>query len=554
MADFQAQSSAEKHHPAGASGATLLPDDTNSVSSRSTKEGTRLFEHEHEQLSSGDDRMRRECSGRLWDTEMLHLRKSAVATVNEGLPALYIDGDSQAGTYTLRTSEQRAARECKSPKAKHARRSEPIKGTSQNGSGFDPADYGADVPDIRDAPRTDDPKAPANGAPAGPQDKVADRSRRPADLTGAPPLSKEEMIAKLQHDFGTSIEVRDGKYVCTLPNCDNKKILETDASEDGLKQMRQRLEQVATEQIARLEKQYNVHFIPGDQELKYYKQTFHTRQPRLDELNAIEAGLLKSYPATVGQTVDIALSKEPVINSAAFYAAVGFPRPTVVIEPQPELLKHAMLEPDAAKNNPRMHGHTLESIIEHELGHHSQAKAGWNDDEAKRNSMARQMGFEPLKMGQNTEWLLRGKHGEFYRCSPPTELNAPEEWYRCDIGGNPIDSQGQRCDVAHAQVPTQTVDEQAAIKQMGHCANPIELQAEGFKFFRMDQERRAELLRTSSAFYRMIKQWDQQEIDEAFGTGKYVRSPDGGLVEDNEANRKAIQRFELEAVGLKNGP
>jgi hypothetical protein len=67
--------------------------------------------------------------------------------------------------------------------------------------------------------------------------------------------------------------------------------------------------------------------------------------------------------------------------------------------------------------------------------------------------------------------------------------------------------------------------------------------------FRDNRELRTKLYKVSADSYAVAKDLDQYQINAAFGTQpdgqpKFIRNPDGIVVENNDNNRRVVDEFE----------
>lgn len=58
---------------------------------------------------------------------------------------------------------------------------------------------------------------------------------------------------------------------------------------------------------------------------------------------------------------------------------------------------------------------------------------------------------------------------------------------------------------------------------------------------RLGDGHRTHLMEKNPRLYNLIKGFDQREIDQSFGKGKFIRSYEGPLVPNNDANLKALR-------------
>lgn len=188
--------------------------------------------------------------------------------------------------------------------------------------------------------------------------------------------------------------------------------------------------------------------------------------------------------------------------------------------------------------------YTLESVLLHELSHHSQYCMGLNPKEIalwKTGIAAGWHYFQNPGTGE-TGWAIRTKDHKLFKFAQRLHL-----WVRCNDKGQPLNIDGQR-------VKRQSEAEQQQHWQISKAAiirpatyyfcNPAEMLAEGMMLFRMNEETRAYLMRVSPELYDFVKAEDQRELDKNFGNTVKIRTPDGLVVDNNNSARISVSNFE----------
>lgn len=191
----------------------------------------------------------------------------------------------------------------------------------------------------------------------------------------------------------------------------------------------------------------------------------------------------------------------------------------------------------------------LEATLYHELGHHEQ----------KMNKMLGEMvgpegTRESRKLAADMGWqwsarlktpVLQDKTGGLWR------FDQEKGEFRWAGGKQPTDGK-RRLD------PEQMRDRAKVPSMNAYFFNPIEQHAESLAGFRMGitgQERNGGDRRTltidSPKMYDVIKKYDQAQIDKKYPPGpdgqpKMIRGLDGKIIENNEANRRNIERTEYQ--------
>jgi hypothetical protein len=278
------------------------------------------------------------------------------------------------------------------------------------------------------------------------------------------------------------------------------------------------------------------------------------RQPKFEELAAVERGFEKSavslrdHSKTPNQEVVINFLDQHYLKGASAFYTNDDGKPTISIEPiDDDDNKHIPATELGAEKLAENGGrdwttHTLEALLEHEIGHHALFESDW-DNPLTKQTIARSCGWLPYKDAQSqTKWMVQTANGEFYK--PLKNYLRPESWMRCDENGHAIDKNKRVIPDSKAIVYTERdVDNMPRLRFVGHYPNPDEYLADGIKFFRLNQESRENLIDDDPRLYAAVKLLDQKEIDKSFGPG-FIRDLDGNVIRTTREAEDSIKRLE----------
>lgn len=341
-------------------------------------------------------------------------------------------------------------------------------------------------------------------------------------------------------------------------------MFQTEASDKGLDEARQKLKELVEAKIDSIKKDFRVTFSrEGENVVKQwvrkddcsYEQgkMIKARDPMLKELVGIEAALLRSQPSNVapdgkGAKIHFLTAKKSDDAQAAYHIREGG-RSQVYFDPGMTEEK-TILEADseALKRNIQ---YSIEAITVHEFAHSAQRNMDW-DVQARQDKFASETGWAPYEDAKTYEhsFLLKGKNGEFFKrgrdhCTDSTV------WALADSSGNLLGADGKPVEkFKDAKVETADhVRQNAVVKPpTEYFSNPLEMYAEGLMLFRLGPAYRESLLKQSPQMYKSVKKFDQDEINKVYGVTdgvpKYIRNPRGYIVHNTQDNRKLVDDFE----------
>ncbi|MEZ4537430.1 MAG: hypothetical protein R3D26_20880 [Cyanobacteriota/Melainabacteria group bacterium] len=296
--------------------------------------------------------------------------------------------------------------------------------------------------------------------------------------------------------------------------------------------------------IKELEAKYGVHFArPGEQKPRQLDnegnakgKELDIRDPNMRELKGVEAALSKASPShkgADGKPLTFYFLKDKSFSPGSDGAAAYHPnvngRPAVVVDPgstdKAPITEKDRKDPGHADHN---NHRSIESLIIHELAHNSEEKVFKNPSE--QADFYRKIGWDTIP-GQPPgpgSWMLKGKDGRGY--APPAD-GGMGKWERINRDGR-----------VSAKVDRERVERLAKEKPAtDYFEGPHEMLAEAATMLKLGDGHRSHLMEKNPKLYNLIKGFDQREIDQSFGKGKFIRSYEGHLVPNNDANLKALR-------------
>ncbi len=294
------------------------------------------------------------------------------------------------------------------------------------------------------------------------------------------------------------------------------------------------LKQIQNDKVQEIEKAYGVDIGKDGEKTKSVDQSkdLPVTTPTIGESSAIEEALLHSVPDTTttdGKPLRIVVGDK---SWGSDFGAGGVKRDDEIVFAYSDSISY------------------LKEVGVHELAHIGQAH---REKDTGYDGYATELGWVNVK----DDWLLRGKDESFWQNTGRDGL-----WIRTDADGNPADVNGKRVDnpfnpFDHGEDSNRVekkndaeVREIAVVKPYStYFGNPHEMGAAMLTPFRDNRELRTKLYKVSADSYAVAKDLDQYQINAAFGTQpdgqpKFIRNPDGIVVENNDNNRRVVDEFE----------
>lgn len=321
-------------------------------------------------------------------------------------------------------------------------------------------------------------------------------------------------IDSLAAEYGIKYDTtqKDGKAVYSfyvLRNNEKVPVLET--SNDKPWKVEAELRQARDKQIADLEKTFKV-AVSKDGEKADDKAV---RAPNFEEIENLRESLYKSQPdqfGRKGEVLRINYLKES--SGPASYAVIDSDNPRTFIQP----------------------GQGYPSVLMQELAHNGQTTSRYFDDEKLRAEYGQRQGFFQNKGG---EWILEGKNeNEYYK-----REEDKDRWVQVDKEGKRIEGK--------EPISNEEAAKRAKIppNSWNYFANPYENLSVSLTQFRLSEKERADLYKNRPELYAITKEYDQRQVDAAYGkntdgSSKYIRNPQGYLVANNDQNRAVVANYE----------
>lgn len=383
------------------------------------------------------------------------------------------------------------------------------------------------------------------------------------DATRHADKPKVDPVTQFTEDTGVAVVKVDGNFqyvMCAMGA--ELPLFQTEPTLEGLQEARRQLQEMARAKESELTHDYRVGFgAAGEVADKQYRKdaTGHwqqdgpelkCRQPTLPELYGIEYALRHSEPSQL--TADgkdgvkfYFLEQKHWKGLPPTYAEHGVDingRAAVFIEPR-LYARLPVTEDDSAivqmENRLRNRFKSMEEVIVHELAHNSAANDGWNELQAGQlqtpaEQIAERLGWKPKDPEDQNGWYLEGKDGFLYKLTRQID----GKWVRYDQDGKPVNAAGHRVPDAGQAVHLDSAhmrDVARITPPSSYFDNPSEEFAETLTRFRLRADTRQKLAKDHPDLYDLAKQYDQQEIDRAYGVDengqpKFVRTDDGSVV------------------------
>ncbi len=390
------------------------------------------------------------------------------------------------------------------------------------------------------------------------------------------PSSNEPSLLQLETAFEQEHKVKissaNGKFVYSMQYEGSvHNLFETNADKAGLDSASANLKSLVSDEESSLTSTFHVSFAKQGEVVTDQKETADSkplphqvtaRDPELFELEGIKAALEKSAPSNIasdGKTgvKYYCLTEKPIlgIDSFATFQNDKDSKPSVYLWPKFNEINIAT-EKDrtSAQNLPFSDGDRPESVegaMIHELGHHQFMKLGFDPKNSKNETASvtaqtqlfEKMGWLPRLDEKDADynWLLVGKSKDD-NGQPATYLPSFTGMFfsfgRWQQKGGPVDEHGKRVPADKMQQlgEDQMVAEAKIKPPTWYFENPEEEYAEAVRMYRMNDESRRSLMQGSPALYSLMKENDQRELDQMYGTNadgssKKVRSNDFKIVE-----------------------
>lgn len=334
------------------------------------------------------------------------------------------------------------------------------------------------------------------------------------------------------------------KYYVEGENGVKQPVLETTSDDPREVVVERQLREWRDAKIKEIENKYHFQISRDGQTERLQGKDAALRSPRIDELLALEQAAVRSQPsarAANGKPIRIEFPVTATTPYDAYVAgrASNADQERIVFEPMSRSFKG------------------FKDTALHEFAHIGQHNMRERDAASLDRAYAA-MGYRQVRTeGGSTQWQLKGKDGHYYTEHP---TSSGTQWIRVDEKGRPMKADGKPAsgfaDQNAVTVTSTEMQKRAVVKPASwYFTNPAENHAEGLWLLRGGVQDRERLYRTSPDLYRIIKEYDQKEIDadprygkNSDGTSKFIRLPDGTIGPNNEANRAGVAQFEAQII------
>lgn len=410
-----------------------------------------------------------------------------------------------------------------------------------------------DIPSLFQRPESQQSQEPIRLAHAGHGAHFRDTSPSPRDKAASPERVGDKQFSDFAKANGLELtRTADKKLEFSLKNGGEKLVIGTvEPGRAGLDEITKKLKEFTELKQWDLEQRFGVKFAAPGGEQKLFQQVqqgdqppkpgkeLNLRAPKLRELLGIEAALEKANPSHKTDEGAKPLTFYFLKDSTYYKGSAGVATfeknanggPAVIVEPN-TLDRAPITERDKPKADFTNH-RSIESVIVHELGHHTEERIGATPEE--KAELYKQMGWTPIPGMPRSpqgdyQWMLKGPNGEGYA---PAGL-APGLWVRFDRNGR---EQGRIS-------PEQAAQRALTKPPTPYMEGPHEVLAEGLTMLRLGEGYRSHLMNRDSNLYQAIKDADQRELDKNFGQGQMMRSYAGAVVPRTEENLRALKERE----------
>lgn len=319
------------------------------------------------------------------------------------------------------------------------------------------------------------------------------------------------------------------------------KVQVLDTTCDDPKEVERQLKEWRDAKIKELEDKYYVQISRDGQTDRLQGKDAALRSPRLDEVLALEQTLMRSQPSARsanGKPIRIEFPIRPTTPYDAYVSgrASTDEQERIVFEPLARTFK------------------SFKDTALHEFAHIGQRNMRERDSAALERAYEA-MGYRKVTTEKGEQqWQLKGKDGYYYTETPNSDGT---QWTRVDEKGRPLKANGQPAssftDKDAYTIARIEMEDKAVVRPASwYFTSPAENHAEGLWLLRGGELDRERLCRNSPDLYRIIKEYDQKEIDadprygkNPDGSSKFIRLLDGTIGPNTKENRDLIQQFEV---------
>lgn len=341
--------------------------------------------------------------------------------------------------------------------------------------------------------------------------------------------SEETRLESLSKKFGVKLKVNDGKLECTTNTSGTDVSLGTyENSPEGLNSLDGDLTKKVDEKKQALVKEFNLKFDTQETSPEYGDRA---REPRLDELDALDSALRKSRSslgANVEQRIlflsdwcegDPAMQTQPAWNNR------------IVVYGMPE--NGAAVTSDQRSAEEKRLGilNSVEDNFLHEFGHVGDHTSGQVD--------RTKYGWQQV---ENGTWAKKTTDDKLYIWNERKDENGkqPEGWVEVNTKGEFVHPDSLEGLVSNSQMM-----EKALVKPSSdYFYTPKDDFAEGIARYRQSPESRAKLAQDAPGLCKYVEEYDKREIADKLGVGEgnkplYKRNEKFEIVRDESVAEKS---------------
>lgn len=350
--------------------------------------------------------------------------------------------------------------------------------------------------------------------------------------------AEETRLELFSKKFGVKLKVNDGKLDCTTNTSGIDLSLGTyENTAEGLNRLEGDLTRRVNEKKQALTKEYNVKF---DTQATSPEYGDRAREPRLDELDALDSALKKSR-SSLGTNVDQrilflrdwrdgdpAMQTQPDWNNRV--VVYGIPENGAAVTSEQRSVEEKRL---GILNS-------VEDNFLHEFGHVGDNTSGQVD--------RTKYGWQHT---ENGTWAKKTTDDKLYIWNERKDENGkqPEGWVEVNIKGEFVHPDSLEGLISNSQMM-----EKALVKPSSdYFYTPKDDFAEGIARYRQSPESRAKLAQDAPELSKYVEEYDKREIADKLGVGEgnkplYKRNEKCEIVRDESVAEKSMMTKLREAT------
>lgn len=350
--------------------------------------------------------------------------------------------------------------------------------------------------------------------------------------------SEEPRLESLSKKYGVKLKLKDGKLECTTNTRDTDVSLGTyENTPEGLNTLESDLTRKVNERKQALVKEYNVKF---DTQATSPEYGDRAREPRLDELDALDSALKKSRSslgANVEQRIlflsdwregDPAMQTQPAWNNR------------IVVYGTPENGAAVTSEQRSVEEKRLGILNSVEDNFLHEFGHVGDHTSGRVD--------RTKYGWQQM---ENGTWAKKTTDDKLYIWNERKDETGkqPEGWVEVNAKGEFVHPDSLEGLISNVQM----MDKALVKPSSDYFYTPEDDFAEGIARYRQSPESRAKLAQDAPELCKYVEEYDKREIADKLGVGEgnkplYKRNEKFEIVRDESVAEKSTMAKFREAT------